>query len=61
MGFPLVPYDIKRARLKSGDVDALEAFEFDVEGVASVEGGLAGEAFGGRNDDALFVAEDGSR
>ena len=42
-------------------MDALEAFEFDAEGVASVEGGLAGEAFGGRDDVALFVAEDGSR
>jgi len=40
-------------------VDALKTFEFDVEGVASVERGLAGEAFGGRNDVAFFVAEDG--
>ena len=54
-----VPYDIKKARLKSRDVDALEAFEFDVEGVPSVEGGLAGEAFGGRDDVALLVMEDG--
>ena len=59
MEFRRVPYDIKKARLKSRDVDALEAFEFDAEGVASIEGGLAGEAFGERNEVALLVMEDG--
>ena len=53
---PLEPSDKLKVGYFSRYVDALEAFEFDVGGVASVEGGLAGEAFGGRDDFALFVA-----